>query len=171
MKEITPVYPHSAAYAREHGALDVYRASHQANVACKQAIEAAIREHYRDNSLGREGALQVMEQFGLERVQYVLANTVRQKDWDGRISPDHKAWAKSISVHEDRNHWGNDRNLDFVVASHPGLTELFTTQVRQEAKERETQKDRKPSVLKKLREVSAEPKAKSVPGRSQETER
>ena len=171
MKDLAPVYPYSAAYAREHGELDAYRASHKANVACKQAIEAAIREHYRDNSLGREAAQQVIEQFGLERVQYVLANTVRQMDWDGRISPDNKAWAKNIPVYEDKDHWGNDRNLDFVVASHPGLTNLFTTQVRREGKEREAQMDRKPSVLKKLREVSAEPKAKSAPGRSQETER
>ena len=171
MKDATPVYPYSAAYAREHGELDSYRASHQANVACKQAIEAAIRAHYRDNSLGREGAQQVIEQFGLERVQYVLANTVRQMDWDGRISPDNKAWAKNIPVYEDKDHWGNDRNLDFVVASHPGLTDLFTTRVRREAKEREAQKNRKPSVLKKLREVSTEPKAKSTLGRSLETER
>ena len=171
MKDATPVYPHSASYAREHGELDDYRASHQANVACKQAIEAAIREHYRDNSLGKEGAQQVIEKFGLERVQYVLANTVRQMDWDGRISPDNKAWARNFPVYEDKDHWGDDRNLDFVVASHPGLTNLFTTQVRREAKELEAQKDRKPSVLKKLREVSAEPKVKSAPGRSKETER
>ena len=171
MKDATPVYPYSGAYAREHDELDAYRTSHKENVACKQAIVAAIREHYRDNSLGREGAQQVIEQFGLERVQYVLANTVRQMDWDGRISPDNKAWAKNIPVYEDKDHWGNDRNLDFVVASHPGLTDLFTTQVRREAKEREVQKNRKPSVLKKLRDVSAEPKAKSAPGQSQETER
>ena len=171
MKDVTPVYPYSAAYAREHGELDAYRASHKENVACKQAIETAIREHYRDNSLSREAALQVIEQFGLERVQYVLANTVRQMDWDGRISPDNKAWARNIPVYEDKDHWGNDRNLNFVVASHPGLTALFTTQVRREAKERETPKDRKPSVLKKLREVSAEPKVKSAPGRAKETER
>ena len=171
MKDATPVYPYSAAYAREHGELDSYHASHKANVACKQAIETAIREHYRHNSLGKEGAQQVIDQFGLERVQYVLANTVRQKDWDGRISPDHKTWARSIPVYEDKNHWGDDRNLDFIVASHPGLTDLFTTQVRREAKERETQKDRKPSVLKKLREVSVESKKEAAPGRSQETER
>ena len=171
MKDATPVYPYSAAYARGHGELDAYRASHKANVACKQAIEAAIRAHYRDNSLGREGAQQVIEQFGLERVQYVLANTVRQMDWDGRISNDNKAWAGNFPVYEDKDHWGDDRNLDFVVASHPGLTDLFTTQVRREAKELEAQKDRKPSVLKKLREVSTKPTEKSAPGRSQETER
>ncbi len=171
MKDATPVYPYSAAYARGHSELDAYRASHKANVACKQAIESAMREHYRDNSLSREAAQQVIARFGLDRVQYILANTVRQIDWDGRISPDNKAWAKNIPVYEDKDHWGNDRNLDFVVASHPGLTDLFTTQVRREAKELEAQKDRKPSVLKKLREVSAEPKVKSAPERSRETER
>lgn len=126
---------------------------------------------YRDNSLGREGVQQVMEQFGLERVQYVLANTVRQMDWDERFSRDNKAWANLFPVHEDKDHWGNDRNLDFVVSAHPGLTDLFTTQVRREAKELETQKNRKPSVLKKLREVSVESKKEPEPGRPRETER
>ena len=43
-----PVYKHPAAYAREHDELAAYRASNQANAACKEAIEAAIRDHYRD---------------------------------------------------------------------------------------------------------------------------
>ena len=29
--------------------------------------------------------------FGMDRTLYVLANTVRHKDWDGRISHDNKA--------------------------------------------------------------------------------
>lgn len=91
-------------------------------------------------------------------------------DWDGRISPDNKAWVRNFPVYEDKDFLGDDRNLEFVVATHPGLTDLFTTQVRREAKELETKKARKPSVLKKLREVSAEPKAKSVLGRFKETE-
>ena len=37
-----PVYRHPAAYAREHGELDQYRASRRANIACKEAIEASI---------------------------------------------------------------------------------------------------------------------------------
>lgn len=32
-----PLYPHTAAYAREHGELEQYRASLQANIACKNA--------------------------------------------------------------------------------------------------------------------------------------
>ena len=120
MKDATPIYPYSAAYAREHGELDAYRASHKENVACKQAIEAAIREHYRDNNLGREAAQQVIEKFGLERVQYVLANTVRQMDWDGRISNDNKAWANNISVYDKctRSKYSTSPNIKSTAFQH-----------------------------------------------------
>ena len=37
-----PVYRHSAAYAHEHGELDQYRTSQRVNIACKEAIEAAL---------------------------------------------------------------------------------------------------------------------------------
>ena len=37
----TPIYPHSAAYAREHGELEQYRASNNVNLQCKESIEAA----------------------------------------------------------------------------------------------------------------------------------
>ena len=40
------IYPHSAAYAKEHGELEQYRASNNANLQCKEAIEAAVREHF-----------------------------------------------------------------------------------------------------------------------------
>ena len=56
MKNI-PVYKHTAAYAREHDELAAYRASNQANTACKEAIETAIRDHYRDNRLKYSGLL------------------------------------------------------------------------------------------------------------------
>ena len=46
-----PVYKHPASYAREHDELAAYRASNQANTACKEAIETAIRDHYRDRDL------------------------------------------------------------------------------------------------------------------------
>lgn len=129
----TPVYPYPADYAKEHGELEQYRASHKANIACKRAIEAAVREHYRDNQLDEKGAQEVLEAFGMERTLYVLANTVREKDWDGRFSPANKRWARTVPVYADMDHWNENRNLDFVVgACHPGLTDLFVDQVRRE---------------------------------------
>ena len=49
----TPVYPHSAAYASEHGEMAQYNLSYQANSACKEAIEQTISAHYAENRLIR----------------------------------------------------------------------------------------------------------------------
>ena len=153
----TPVYPFPASYAQEHGELEQYRASNRANIACKETIEAAIREYYDGNSLGSQAAAQVVEAFGLDRTLYVLANTVQQKDWDGRISPGNKAWAKSIPIQKNPDAWGADRNASFVVNSHPGLTDLFLSTVRQEYCQKQ-EKSAKSSVREKLQ---AMPKATS----------
>lgn len=128
-----PVYPYPADHAREQGELDVYRASFHANVSCKEAIESAIREHYRDNRLDAGAAVgQVAEQFGQERMLYVLAATVRHFDYDGRISRDNKRWANTIPVYENKDGMDSDRSVQFVVCSHPGLTDLFLTGARRE---------------------------------------
>ena len=127
-----PVYPYPADHARENGELDAYRASFRANVSCKDAIEAAIRDNYHDNRLDAAAVGQVAEQFGQERMLYVLAATVRHFDYDGRISRDNKRWANTIPVYENKDGMGGDRSVQFVVSSHPGLTDLFLTQARHE---------------------------------------
>lgn len=127
-----PVYPYPADHARENGELDVYRASFRANVSCKEAIEAAIRDNYHDNRLDTAAVGQVAEQFGQERMLYVLAATVRHFDYDGRISRDNKRWANTIPVYENKDGMDSDRSVQFVVCSHPGLTDLFLTGARRE---------------------------------------
>jgi hypothetical protein len=128
-----PVYKYPAAYARENDELEQYRTSYKANVACKNAIETAIQDNYRDNSLGKEAVKQVADQFGYERMFYVLANTAQRKDWDARISHDNKDWAKTIHVFEDKNYFGEDRRSSFEVdAVNPGLTDIFINQARRE---------------------------------------
>ena len=92
-----PLYLHSAAYASQHGEMAQYNRSYQANSACKEAIEQTISAHYAENRLDTEAAVKdVLEKFGTERVQFILANTIQRKNYDGRISQDNKAWAKSI---------------------------------------------------------------------------
>ena len=68
MKDTTPIYFHSATYAHEHGELDQYRASHKANIACKEAIEQVIADNYRDNRLGPACVQQVLQQFDPGRI-------------------------------------------------------------------------------------------------------
>ena len=152
----TAVYPHTAAYAREHNELPQYRESLQANIACKEAIEKAVGENYYGWSVDtKTAAAQVMAQFPVERIRYVLAATVQQKDWDGRISDDNKTWAKGIPVADEQN------RCQFVVDQcHPGLTDLFIKRFREMT-------EPKASVLEKLSEpahktsVAVKPKNKT----------
>lgn len=125
--EEPPVYRHTADYAMEHGEIQEYNLSYQANEKCKEAIQQAISRHYDGSRLYVDAAVkEVLGMYGAERVQYLLANTVQRKSWDGRISPENKAWAKSIPIPDD------SRNaylcLDRV---HPGLMNLFLNKVRE----------------------------------------
>lgn len=158
-KDDTAVYLHTAAYAREHNELPQYRESLQANIACKEAIEKAVNENYHGWSVDtKTAAVQVMAQFPVERIRYVLAATVQQKDWDGRISDDNKTWAKGIPVADEQN------RCQFVVDQcHPGLTDLFVKRFREETEKKSSIMERlfestskKPSVPKKLKSQEPE---------------
>ena len=148
------LYSHSVQYAREHGELDAYRASYRANIACKETITDAIRENYHNNHLDITAASpQVGEKFSEDRISYVLAVTVQHKDWDGRISPENKAWAKTVPVCEDLDAWQQDRSVHFVVdQAHPGLVDLFVTQFRKSMEQEHDSPEKRPSVLAKLKE-------------------
>ena len=67
-----------------------------------------------------------MKRFGVERTCYVLAATVQDKDWDGRISSSNKQWAKGIEIPQDKTAWNSASYRRFVVGNaHPGLVDLF----------------------------------------------
>ena len=110
-----PVYQHTELYAMHHDETIDYFSSHRANIACKKAIEEAIAQHYNNNRLSREGVKQVEEVFGMERLLYVLAVTVRYREWDGRYSEDNKRWAQTIPIVFQPDMAGRDRNLSYVV--------------------------------------------------------
>ena len=154
----TDVYKHTLDYARQNGELEVYRASRKLNIECAKAIRDAIWDNYKDNRLDTKCVKDVISKFGAKRTMYVLANTIQQQDWDGRYSPDNKCWAKSVVIPQDKDPWGGDRNIDFVVqGAHPGLVDLFTSQTRKEVAEIE----KNPSVKDRLNAVKAEAKMKA----------
>ena len=127
-----PVYRETANYAYEAGELEAYRASRDANMACKEAIEAAISENFSNNHLSTEAAVtSVLEQFSPERVQYVLANTIQHKDHDGRIHQSLKDWAKEIEVCPE------NANSFIVDQVNPGLVSLFVIEVNRQLDEME----------------------------------
>ena len=120
----------TSTYAHEHGELEAYRASRNANIACRDAIDDTISRHYDGFSLDSACAKEVIDSFGFERTMYVLANTVRQQDWDRRYSSSNKEWAQTIDVCENPDGFGNDRQCELVLRSHPGLVNIFISEVR-----------------------------------------
>jgi len=167
-----PVYKDSAEYAREHEELPLYRKSNRANMDCKKVIEDAIHANYKDNILNsKEVVRQVSGKFGMERMVYVLANTVREKDHDGRISQANKEWAKTIPVSQEQDAWGQSRNCYFVVdQAHTGLVDLLVTHVRKELAREKDLPDKRPSILEKLQKNTSaiQPKAPVKKSREQE---
>ena len=123
----TAVYPHSASYAKEHGELEQYRASNNANLQCKEAIEAAVREHFDGMYLSHDAARGVIQTYGMDRVMLVLANTVQLQDWDGRYSRRNKEWAKTIP-----NYNSDTVRRGYALNSHPAVLDGFIDLVREE---------------------------------------
>ena len=130
----TPIYKYSGTYAAEHDQMKRYLASFRAHTACKEAIEQAIGENYHDNRLSRDAAKTVIAEFGIKRTMYILAATIRANESDRRISMDNKSWARTFPLVEDVNSYGRDQTRDFsLYRTHPGLINLFTDMVREEA--------------------------------------
>lgn len=149
-----PLYQQTGEYAREHGELEIFRASRKANAACRDAIEAAIREGY-DGRILNADAKSVLAEFGPERLCYVLAATLRGKTWDARFSRDNQAWAATVPMVEPEA-----RRSSYVINSHPTLLDSFISTVRKEPevmREQRSKAEKRPSIKDQLA-------AKPVPG-------
>ena len=59
-------------------------------VSCKDAIDRAIAENFDGYRLPKGTAEGVIKEYGIERVSYVLANTIMHRRQEERISPENK---------------------------------------------------------------------------------
>ena len=154
-----PLYQQSGEYAREHGELDAFRASRQANVACKEAIEATIRAGFDGMHLNAD-VKGVLAEFGPERVTYVLAATIQSKEWDERFSRSNKAWAAAVPMFERE-----DRRCPYIVHIHATVVNGFVDMVRKELaamREQPKQTAEKPSIRDQLAAAKAAQAEKPV---------
>lgn len=74
-----PLYRHSLKEAVRHEEKDLWRESYKINCDCARAIERIIAENYDGKKLGPDLAEPIIQQYGFNRVNWVLANTVQQK--------------------------------------------------------------------------------------------
>lgn len=134
-EKYTTIYRQTWAYAEANMQEDLYRTSLKANIACKNAIEAAISRYYHVDGYTldtKNCSRDLIQEYGLERVAYVLANTLLYKRYDGRISPENLHWARTLSVVYEPLAAGHGTvNARYVVGScNTGLTDLLATRIR-----------------------------------------
>ena len=123
MSEHKSVYMWSLEYALKYNEVDLWRESYKENCDCARTIEKAISKNYDVERLN-DCIGPVIEQYGFNRVNFVLANTVQYHREDGRFSEDNKRWARSFHIPNDDVRW------HFSVESHPGLTNLVINEAR-----------------------------------------
>ena len=118
-KDHAYLYRKSLSEAKRCGEIGDWQESFSYNVACKKAIEDAIRRDFDGLHLKADCARSVIEDFGFLRTSWVLAFTLQDKSYDGRFSRDNKAWAQEIYIPK------SDRNREFAVESHPAVLDGF----------------------------------------------
>jgi len=121
----TYLYPYSAAEARKRNELSLWRESHKTNIACRGAIEDAIRRSFDGMHLDKDCITPVLDEYGYKRTAWVLANTLHEFKWDGRFSPANKQWSERHYIPQDERH-----NAAITVRSHPAVLDGFVSLYR-----------------------------------------
>lgn len=128
MQRATPIYNGTAREANERGELDKFKASAEADDACRVAIENAIARNYDGSRLNTSAAIrEVREQFGEKRLALVTASLIANRPHDGRISPENMKWAEKNATTKKLS---TDR-------THSGLLDIFATRLRESERKRE----------------------------------
>lgn len=138
-------YKEEQARAARQRELD--RLEHGVWLNCKNAIESTIAEKFDGFILQRNTADAIVNEYGMECVEFVLANTIRHFDYDGRFSLNNKEWAKGIVA---ENEWQNN---DLLLSTHPAVLDGFTNQARRYINVlREKQREAESTVEKSVQE-------------------
>ena len=135
-----PVYYESFGYAAENGEVDLYRISRQLNEECRNAIEEAIADNFDGMNLADDATKSVVEQFGMERMGYILAYTLNYNNHDGRYSHSNKEWADTTCKGER----GSNIRTDWIVRSHPAVLNGFVDMYRKELAAEQQREPEKP---------------------------
>jgi len=142
----SPIYMESADYAREHGEINQFRESMHLNLACRDAIDAAVRDNFDGMWLKKTAPDEVLRTYGPDRVLMVLANTVNEKEWDGRFSRRNKEWAAQVPIPDI----GKDRRCYLWLNSHSAVLNGFIDLTKEAVRKLEMEKS---SVIAQLKQT------------------
>ena len=111
------VYP-----PRDSEEMESWLDEHFAKIACRDGIEAIIHSGYDGIRLDAGCARKAIEEYGIRRVELVLAGTVQERSWDGRFSGRTKDWASCRTIPLE------DQCRDYLLTAHPAVVDGFVRQ-------------------------------------------
>ncbi|MFI3326863.1 MAG: DUF3849 domain-containing protein [Clostridia bacterium] len=125
------VYSSSRSVAKKNNELEKYVVSFTENTKCARAIEESLKNNFNGFKLKKDSAKEIIAEFGFDRTNFVLANSVQKKIGDKRIDKETRKWASSIYVPRDMVQGTNMAN-EYAVNSDTGLINLIAKQAQKE---------------------------------------
>ena len=121
------VYQYSKNAAEHDGDSTVWLESYRANKACAKAIMDEIELIPDGTRLSADSVKRVINRFGYDRVNWVLAATIQQISADNGVSQENKDWAREyfMSYHKKEIE-------DYRVNADPTKFESFVISAREE---------------------------------------
>ncbi len=138
-KTYPPLYRQSLAYAAANEEKGAFRESWELNKKCKRAVEEAVSQNFDGMHLDKDAVKPVLEEYGVERLSFILANTLKQEEWDARFSRDNVAWATDFFMSENID-YGAEGNLYLSLSSHPAVLDGFIDMFRREVEMKQSLK-------------------------------
>ncbi|MFI3214875.1 MAG: DUF3849 domain-containing protein [Eubacteriales bacterium] len=126
-----PLYEHSRSIAKKDNELREYTLSLNENIRCTKFIEETINSNFNGFKVKKDSAKQIIAEFGFDRTNFVVANSVQKKIGDKRIDKECRKWASSFYIPRDMVAKENVAN-QYAVNSDTGLINIIAKQVQKE---------------------------------------
>lgn len=119
-----PLYRYSAETAKHDGELDVWRESKKENIRCKEFLDKQVSEKFDGYRLPSECAELTVKEFGFDRTMWVIANSIKLREGDGRIHRENREWANKFYIPK------SESNYSFSLRSHSCIVDGLAAQVQ-----------------------------------------
>lgn len=124
MSDKIPLYRSSLNTARHCNEVDIWRQSDLENSRCATAIHNAIDCNFADNHLNTDFMKSIIDEFGFDRVSYILACNIKRAMHEARYSQENKNWSELIAIPDS-----NLRN-EYLINNHPVLINALIDKTR-----------------------------------------
>ncbi len=148
------VYRLSLGEAKSRGEMERFHASNYRDSCCRLAMDSAVAQNFREGVL-KSGCLDhILKAEGFDRVEWVLAHTIRQKRDDPKISQENREWADAFHVPRNDPIGGSMWRV-CVLNSPVEAVEMVADMVREEhsrqcGRQKDNRTRSKPSIRKQL---------------------